>query len=165
MAGRRPVKLFLFNQTFYSAVGIHLTRPNPNHCSFNWKNWTLFICLGQSVASIVAFLLLDAEYVADIGMSAYFLLGLFLCSMLHLIPSQQVENTSEFIDSCEVFTESSKSVWTFRKNYVLDIIVYHFGQDHMQQSHTRDLASKLKNSVNGFALLCLALLHFVHSLF
>lgn len=107
MAGR-SIKLFQFNQKYCKTIGIQLPETNRKGCKYNWINLGFFICSIEFFITSSAYLLYDANSMAEYGIVFFVLTTVIECMVAYLISILKVKEISEFIENCEDFIEKSK---------------------------------------------------------
>lgn len=128
MVESSSVKLFLFLQKYYPAIGLHSPPPHQIRSSFNWKNGIFVISLAKSIVSVMAFTLFEAKATLACEMSMFILACLILGLTLYLIPIWQMGNTSEFIGNCEAII--SKSVHQNLTHIIFSIVKFDLVFNH-----------------------------------
>lgn len=108
MASGGPIKLFQFVRKLCQSVGISL-QPNQNRYHMNSMNWFTLFGLIQSIISTIAFILFEAESMAEFGISFFVFLCAFICVFYSLGILLKVKHIPKNIGNWEAFIEKSES--------------------------------------------------------
>lgn len=107
MAGR-SINLFQFNQKFCEIIGVKLPEANPNGHIFNLINLGVVISLTVFIMPTAAYLLYDANSMAEYGIVFYILICGIEGMVVYFITIWEIDEILEFIENCEEFIEKSE---------------------------------------------------------
>lgn len=110
MADPNSTKLFQFNQKYGQMIGIELSQPSKNRYAFNSTQLFLLISSTQFAMALLAFLVYDAETMAEYGITFVALITIIQAMVTYLNNISKLEYTLKFIENCQHFIENRKWV-------------------------------------------------------